>query len=173
MPTIKVSLNGKSIDEAIKQLTEYKDSIPIKLQQLRQRVAEELAEACRSGFNGANGEFILYEGFKVPSVEVYTEDDENVTLVVANGEEAVFIEFGAGVYYNAGGTPHSRPPGIVNIGEYGKGYGKRSVWGFYDENGTLKLTHGTPASMPMYYAVKNIVPKIPRIAKEVFGGGGV
>lgn len=171
MPKIKVSLNTKSIDEAMRQLKEYQNSLPVKLERLRQRVANELAADMRIGFNGAEGEFILYEGYQVPSVSVTTENNGDVTLVIAHGKEAVFIEFGAGVYYNAGGTPHDRPPGIVNIGEYGKGYGKRQVWGYYDESGELKLTHGTPASMPMYYAVQRILPRIPQIAKEVFGGG--
>lgn len=172
MPKIRVSLDAQSIDKAIKQIREYRDSLPEKLERLRQRVAAELAADMRAGFNGAEGEFILHEGSQVPSVSVTTENDGDITLVIAHGKEAVFIEFGAGVYFNAGGTPNPRPPGIVNIGEYGKGYGKRQVWGFYDESGELKLTHGTPASMPMYYAVQRIVPRIPLIAKEVFGGGG-
>ncbi len=172
MPTIKMTLGKKSISAAIRQLEKYQNSFPVKLERLRQRVADELAAYMRIGFNGAEGEFILYEGYQVPSVSVTTENDGNVTMVIANGTEAVFIEFGAGVYFNPSGTPNQRPPGIVNIGEYGKGYGKRKVWGYYDESGELKLTHGTPASMPMYYAVQQILPRIPQIAKEVFGGGG-
>ena len=172
MPKIQVSLNAKSIDDAIRQLKEYQNSLPVKLEKLRKRVAEELAAEMRIGFNGAEGEFILYEGYQVPSVRVTTEDNGTISLVIAHGKEAVFIEFGAGVYFNPGGGRPDRPPGIVAIGEYGKGYGKRQVWGYYDESGELKLTHGTPASMPMYNAVRKIAPRIPQIAKEVFGGGG-
>ena len=45
--------------------------------------------------------------------------------------------------------------------------GKRQVWGFY-EDGELKLTHGAPATMPMYNAMKIVCDEIVAIAKEVF-----
>lgn len=45
--------------------------------------------------------------------------------------------------------------------------GKRKVWGFY-KNGSLTLTHGTPATMPMYNAMKTVCDEISEIAKEVF-----
>ena len=51
---------------------------------------------------------------------------------------------------------------------YGKGMGKRQTWGFY-EDGELRLTHGTPAIMPMYNALKTVCDEIAGIAKEVFG----
>lgn len=125
----------------------------------------------QKGFNGAGYDDVLHEGMKVPDVSVTVENDDNITLVVAHGKEAVFIEFGAGVYYNPGGGRPDRPAGIVNIGEYGKGYGKRQIWGYY-ENGELKLTHGTPASMPMFYAAREIAKQIPEIARDVFKGVG-
>jgi len=102
---------------------------------------------------------------------VYANNDDEISVVIADGKEAVFIEFGAGVYYNPSGSAHpSRPPGIVNIGEYGKGYGKRQIWGYYDEKKQLHLTHGTPASMPMFYAAKAIAEQILGISKDVFQG---
>ena len=171
MPTIRVKLDRKSINDAIREIHEYRDDVIKKADLIRQRVAEELEEDVRNGFNGANGEFIIHEGYQVPSVDVSVSQTGETTLIIANGIEAVFIEFGAGVYYNPSGTPHVRPKGIVKIGEYGNGYGKRQVWGYYDEVGELKLTHGTPASMPMYNAIQRIVPKIVQIAKDVFGGG--
>lgn len=170
MRTLKVSLDAKAINKLAQDLKKYEQFISKKAETLRNKVAQELAKEVAAGFNGAEGEYILFEGYQVPSVNVTVETEGDITLVIAHGQEAVFIEFGAGVYYNAGGTPHNRPPGIVNIGEYGKGYGKRQVWGYYDESGELKLTHGTPASMPMYLAVQSIVPKVVKIAKEVFGG---
>lgn len=168
---IKFSLSPSSIDAAVKKLEDYRDSLPVKAEQIRKRVAELLGQLVEEGFNGALYDDVLYEGMKVPDVSVTVEEDENVSLVIAHGKEAIFIEFGAGVYYNQGGGRPDRPPGIVNIGEYGKGYGKRQVWGYYDETGELKLTHGTPASMPMFYAAREIAKRIPDIAREVFQGG--
>ena len=169
---ITLRMNPESISDAVKQLNEYRDSLPRKAELIRQRVTEELKNLVEEGFNGAFYDGLLYEGWKVPSVDVYTKNDDEISVVIADGKEAVFIEFGAGVYFNPGGSAHpSRPPGIVNIGEYGKGRGKRQIWGYYDKNGELHLTHGTPASMPMFLAAKEIAEKIPSIARDVFQGG--
>lgn len=171
MPKIKVELSEQSIADAIKQIKAYKKTLNAKLAELRNRVAEELQNEVKIGFNGALYDDVIHEGMKVPDVEVGIDERGNLTFVVAEGEQAVFAEFGAGVYYNADGGRPDRPAGIVQIGEYGKGYGKRKIWGYYDESGELKLTHGTPASMPMYYAVRKIAQIVPDIAKEVFKEG--
>lgn len=171
---IKMSLNPESIDDAIKQLQAYRDDLPKKSEQIRIKVTEQLRKLVQDGFDGAFYDGLLYEGWQVPSVTVRSKDGDTFSVVIAQGTEAVFIEFGAGVYYNPGGGPSDRPPGIVKIGEYGKGYGKREIWGYYEEPGnkdSLKLTHGTPASRPMFYALKAIAEQIPSIAREVFNGG--
>ena len=46
--------------------------------------------------------------------------------------------------------------------------GKKEIWGFY-EDGELRLTHGTPARMPMSQAMNTIINDIVSIAREVFG----
>ena len=175
--TIKCSLSVSSIEKAIKELNSYKEWLEKKTVQLRNQIALEIGVLAETKFNGAIYDDVLHEGMKVPDVRVDADDKGNISVVVAYGKEAVFAEFGAGVYYNGpvGSYPHpNTPPGIVAIGTYGKGYGARKVWGYY-ENGELKLTHGTPASMPMYHAVQEIIPKIPEIARKVFqdeSGGG-
>lgn len=169
---IKMSLNPDSIAAVIRQMEDYRDDLPRKAEQIRLRVAEILKGMVQDGFNGAGYDDVLWEGMKVPDVSVTVDEKKNVTLIIAHGKEAVFAEFGAGVNYNPSGSPHpTRPVGIVNIGEYGKGYGKRKIWGYYDDNGGLHLTHGTPSSAPMYFAVKEIAKQIPDIAREVFQGG--
>jgi hypothetical protein len=54
------------------------------------------------------------------------------------------------------------------IGSYGNGNGAKAVWGFKGEDGTLHLTHGVPASMPLYRALQSVVNDIEQIAREVF-----
>lgn len=170
---IKVSLNPESIAAAVKQLESYRDDLPKKAEQIRKKVTELLETMVAEGFNGAGYDDVIGEGMHTPDVSVTADSSKNISVVIAFGKEAVFIEFGAGVYYNPSGSPHpSRPPGIVYIGEYGHGYGKRKVWGYYDENGELKLTHGTPASAPMFHAARAVAEMIPSIAQSVFKGGG-
>lgn len=174
MKIIKLSLNPDSINDAIKQLADYRNELPRKAEQIKIKVTELLEQLVKDGFDGAFYDDIIYEGFKVASVKVDSKPEENVSLVIAYGKEAFFIEFGAGVYYNPGGGPSNRPPGVVKIGEYGKGYGKREIWGYYEDpfnKDSLKLTHGTPASAPMFYAAKAVAEQIPDIAREVFQGG--
>ena len=103
------------------------------------------------------------------NVQVEIKHTANKSSVIANGEEAVFAEFGAGVYYNGpvGSFPHpNKPIGVVAIGKYGHGYGSREIWVFYDKNREPKFTHGTPASMPMYHAMQELIQIAPQIAKE-------
>lgn len=178
---INLSLSESSIDAAIRTVQNYQNSLPQKMELLRQRVAEELADDIRTGFNGNLYDDVIYRVMRVPDVNVTIREDGNLTVVIAHGKEAFFVEFGAGVYYNPGGGAYpNRPPDIDNIGEYGFGYGSRPVWGYYEGGKTsdpeenkrrLRLTHGTPASMPMYRAIQRIIPRVTQIAREIFRGG--
>jgi hypothetical protein len=110
----------------------------------------------------------IYDGVNDSSVSL--EPIKDGYCIKAEGRAVAFIEFGAGVYHNPGEPyPNPRPAGIVGIGEYGKGYGKRQAWGFRDESGELVITHGTPAAMPMWYASEEMRDSILQKFKEVLG----
>ena len=160
---IKMSLSSKSLDQALKELRAYRDSIETRKQEL----VEELANI---GLNEAQVRFTsaMYDG--VNDSEVTLKTIENGYQIVAEGKAVAFIEFGTGVYYNPTEPyPKTRPDGIVGIGEYGKGYGKRQAWGFKNESGDLVITHGNPAAMPMWYASEEMRNSILTIARRVFG----
>lgn len=172
---LSFGLSEKEINRAIKELAKYKQEIIRKTELLREKVAERLADEARSGFSGAIvDERILKGGSTSPQyaqVDVSVDNRGSVTVVVASGEDAVWVEFGAGVYFNGspGSSPH--PHGVelgMTIGGFGKGNGKKETWGFY-EDGELMLSHGTPARMPMTRAVTTVCNDIQEIAKEVFG----
>ena len=118
-----------------------------------------------------------YDG--VNDSDVSAENTENGWKIIANGKAVCFIEFGAGVYHNSTEPyPLPRPAGVVKIGEYGKGQGKKQGWAYYGEpgssgkyiggDGNLIFTRGNPAAMPMYYAGEEIKNKVLSIAREVF-----
>lgn len=160
---IQMNLSVSSIENAIKEVKAFRDS----LDQKKDRLLEELANI---GMREASVRFTtaMYDG--VNDSHVTLETISNGYAVVAEGHAVAFIEFGAGVYHNSGEPyPDPRPEGIVGIGEYGKGYGKRKAWGFRNEAGELIITHGTPAAMPLWYASEEMRGKIAKIAKEVFG----
>lgn len=169
---ISFGLSEKEIDRAIKELEDYKKEFLKKCEELRQRVAERIRQKAQEGFNGAVVDDLTAEsgGARMAEVSVATEDSDDVTLVIAQGTDAVWVEFGAGVYHNGAVGSSPNPYGAnlgFTIGGYGEN-GKKQAWGFY-ENGDLKITHGTPATMPMFHAVQDVLDGIGDIAKEVFG----
>ena len=155
----------------MKELADYKQEILQKTELLREKVAERLADEAKNGFSGAVVDDLTRGGQRFAQVDVSVDNRGSVTVVVASGEDAVWVEFGAGVYHNGspGSSPHPHGAELgMTIGGFGKGNGKKEVWGFY-EDGELKLTRGTPARMPMALAVTTVCNDIQSIAKEVFG----
>jgi len=178
---ISFSLNAASIDRAIKELDDYIDDFQQKCNTLREKIAERIAWSASTGFRAAisgdivgrveNGKLVKAEPLQ-SNVQVSVTHDGNISVVFAEGEEAVFIEYGAGVYNNgaAGSSPH--PWGPENgylIGTYGKGHGRKKTWGYQNENGEIILTHGTPAAMPMYRGMREAINAIDGLIREVFG----
>lgn len=168
---IEVKLNTKSINKAIRELDKYKRELLAKEKLLLEKLSMIGVREASVRFTTA-----IYDG----------TNDVNVTLtetgkgyaIIAQGEAVAFIEFGAGVYHNTSEPyPNPRPEGIVGIGEYGKGKGKRRAWfykgdpgsnGELQKNGAVK-TRGNPAAMPMWYATEEMRKSVLKIAKEVFG----
>lgn len=171
--TINVDVfDPASIDAAIRELRDYAQWVERKAKELQERVAYFIAKDSSAVFNTAVAEDDLREGVITGHIEVSVQPGEdNTTLVVASGEDAVFMEFGAGVYYNGSVGSSSHPLGAglgFTIGSYGKGNGKKEVWAYTGSDGEIHLTHGTPASMPLYRAMMSVINDITDIAREVF-----
>ena len=159
---ITVQLNSRSISAAIKEVRAYKAWVERKTRELTAKLVELGAKEAKVRFSGAQ-----YDGNNDAAVSV--ESVPGGYKIVAIGGSVFFIEFGAGVLYNGSEPyPEPRPPGVVGIGEYGKGFGKRKAWGFYDERGELVITHGTLAEMPMLHAGRTMRQNVEKIAREVF-----
>lgn len=174
MKKISAVLTTESINSAIKELKAYQKSLPKKAKQLAIELAETGASEAESRFASA-----LYAGTNDSSVEIQKTRDG--AAVVASGNAVAFIEFGTGVHYNGSGSyPLPKPSGIVGIGEFGNGMGKRDMWFYHgdagnagamsiDKNSDLVATHGNPAYMPMFHAMMKIEEEAYPVAKEVFG----
>ena len=181
MRTISFTLDPDSIDDAIRQVREYAAEIEAKTEQLRKMIAERIHWSASEGFRTAVTSDVIgvLVDKKVYSAEPYESDvtvtithSGDVSVIFAEGKDAVFIEYGAGVYHNgaAGSSPHpwGEQYGYF-IGSYGKGHGQRRAWGFRDETGKVVLTHGTPAAMPMFRGMTEAIGTIREMAQEVFG----
>lgn len=171
---ISIGLNEKDIDRAIKEINEYKQKLLSKCERFTERLALIGVKEASIRFTTA-----MYDGINDVTVELDDSNSGNCKYrIVADGEAVAFIEFGSGVYHNPSEPyPNPRPSGIVGIGEYGKGRGKRKAWFYKGEAGTngevqkngVVKTRGNPASMPMWYASEEMKNSITQIAREVFG----
>lgn len=172
MKTVKVPLSQRGIDTLLREIESY----TVWLKERSQVLLDRLAQA---GFEVASARFAkaVYDGTNDASVSLETRGD-GVRAVVAVGASVLFIEFGTGVTY-----PDNHPQAAelgMKRGEYGKGHGKQSSWGYYGDPGTngvvkmkkdgstVVITHGNPANMPMYETVKELEAMLPELVKEVF-----
>ena len=172
MKTVKVPLSQRGIDTLLREIESY----TVWLKERSQVLLDRLAQA---GFEVASARFAkaAYDGTNDASVSMEMRS-EGVRAVVAVGASVLFIEFGTGVTY-----PDNHPQAAelgMKRGEYGKGHGKQSSWGYYGDPGTngvvkmkkdgstVVITHGNPANMPMYETVKELEAMLPNLVKEVF-----
>ena len=172
MKTVKVPLSQRGIDTLLREIESY----TVWLKERSQVLLDRLTQA---GFEVASARFAkaAYDGTNDASVSMETRS-EGVRAVVAVGASVLFIEFGTGVTY-----PDNHPQAAelgMKRGEYGKGHGKQSSWGYYGDPGTngvvkmkkdgstVVITHGNPANMPMYETVKELEAMLPDLVKEVF-----
>lgn len=171
---ISVKLSTQGINKALRELEKYKQDFLKKVDLYRKRLADEISKDASIRFASSGVNDVVHGGTRQANVSVTVSDNGKITMVIAEGEDAVWCEFGAGVYHNGSAGSSPNPYGNelgVTIGGFGDGHGKQDVWGYYETPGdpsTLVLTHGTEATMPMYRAVQSIVPKAVSIAREVF-----
>ena len=168
---ITFGLNPNEISKAIRELKQFQLDFKKKVDAYRKRVAEEIEASASLNFNSSVVDDRIRGGTRAPDVTVNVDERGSISVVVANGEDAVWCEFGAGVYHNgsAGSSPHPTGSNLgLTIGSYGKGHGKQAAWGYY-EDGELVITRGTPASMPMYNAAQEVTKRAIEIAREVWG----
>ena len=169
--TISIGLSKESIQQAVKELKQYKSDLKTKVEKFVSSLATRLQLEVESGFNTAPGDDVLNgEARKTTPTVTVVESGKYKVKLVASGGDVMFLEFGAGVYHNTdvGTSPHPKGSEFgFTIGSYGIGKGANKVWGYYDGN-ELVLTHGTPASMPMYHAVERVRDEIEWMAREAF-----
>lgn len=163
----KIGLDAHEIDGVIRDLQAYVSELDVKCELVREQIAQLLAVYAEVGFNGAT---VNDHHSPLPTTVTVESGGENVTLVVAQGEEAMFIEFGAGVHYNGGGVPYASLgadfPGYA-MGSYGKGNGIKDYW-HYMADGRWHTTHGTRMQSPFHNAFLEILPAVESIVRNVF-----
>lgn len=170
---IKVQLNEKSIDKAIKELENYKKWLVDKTKEFLKALADEGVQIANANFAKA-----VYDGTNDVTCSV-EERGDNKIAVVAVGGATLFIEFGTGVRY-PDTHPEAGKHGMVR-GEYGHKLGKMAKgWRYQGDpgsNGEVITegkhvgevhTYGNPANMCMYMTVRELEEKFEEIARRVY-----
>ena len=166
---IKCKLDTASLENAIKELQDYRKGI-------EDKVIVFVNLLLQDGIVVANARLGSTIGDSTDAIVGFNVNDGGQLVsaeISLSGRDALFIEFGAGIAYNTGnqhpkasefgygpGTyPSKHPPNrAINPGRW-----------VYRENGEKVWSIGTMASMPIYHASEEIRNKITQRAKEVFG----
>lgn len=173
--TITASLSENSINEAIRQLQQYKQSLQYKCGLLVERLAELGDKAAIMSISESPlGKTVSMRVEKSPS-EMGCQAVLIATgkTIEAEGREPFYtllaVEFGAGIYYNSGNEhPKANDLGL-GVGTYpGQIHAFEDGWYYLGNDDKWHYTHGVKATMPMYNASMEIVRQYKRIAKEVF-----
>lgn len=163
-------LSATSIEQMRDELLRYQQSLKNKNELFVRRLAEIGIPVIDRNIASTKGDSKKSHNtyIKINSFGEYSQ-----AVLVCEGKDLLFIEFGAGIHYNGNPGESNHPKGEemgYTIGSYGKGLGKNDYWVYYTDDGRFLTSHGTEATMPVYKAGQEIIKRIREIAKEVFGG---
>lgn len=165
--TIKIDLfDGKSLDNAIKQIQEYQKNLPRKAQILIDRLAKEGLQVVQSTMKYVPDK---EKGSYYTEIVNNSKGDIIGAAIRLTGDKVLFIEFSAGITYGTDSYP--LPSGDkYGMGTYsGKGHWDSPYgWWWVDEHGEKHHSYGNRSYMPMYHAEQAIIIQIRHIAREVF-----
>ena len=173
---ISFGLSVKEVQNAIKEIKEYQNSLPGKCEELCRRLsAEGIAIAQAHIGSSGFGKYIRLSSETSPEKAgckaiFFMEDSQKIVSKWQNQDgvqskeisPALMLEFGAGL-------PAKNPVNIpgVGTGTYGS-HGNEPGWWYMDLEGKWHYATGVSPKMPMYNAGKELKDKVVEIAREVF-----
>lgn len=165
----KISLDTSQLQDLIDELNDYQKGLEEKCILLTNRLAEV-------GIKVINIEY--GSGYSDPTTDkshrVWYEPQTNMMrgTIIVEGEDILFIEFGAGIRLNEGKEHPKAAEMGYGVGTYpGQTHAFDPNGWYYRKDGKLYHSFGTEASMPLYKAVFEICEQAEKIAKEVFNSG--
>ena len=169
---IKCDLSVSSIQSAIKELQDYRDTLQDKLNDLVDALVKE-------GIAVAKVQLVSGQGDSKDAVvdAFYIESSGAISkaIIALDGKDALFIEFGSGIRYNNGNAhPYSKQFGY-GVGTYPSEHPpNRAInpgyWWYGKTGEALHLSFGTEATMPIYHAAETIRNIKIQKAIEIFKG---
>lgn len=158
---ITVPCSSAGFERAAKWLEDYKKDLNRKANEIVGKMLKEgevTAKILLTHFD---------TGETSSSIMGYREGNHGMLTV---GGNAIWIEFGTGVYAEGQVDYPKEVDGIVGHGQYGEGHGADPRgWYYYDEVlEKVQHTYGIPANMFMYNTAQMLRREYARMAKEIF-----
>jgi len=159
---VTFGLSTREVQNAIKQIEQYKKELNQKCQLLVQALTDKGIEIAK--FNVQNlGAF--YTGELESSIDGYYSPSLGTGIVYAGSWYAVYVEFGTGIRGEEAQHPMSGNIGWV----YDSNNHGESGWVYYnDKDGQYHWTDGMPSRPFMYDTVKELDRICEQIARGVF-----
>ena len=172
--TISFGLSVSEVQNAIKEIKAYQNSLDRKCEELcRQLTMAGYTMALRKIGESPLGKTIVLQSnispqkagcravlFAVGEVK-QSEGYEPFNTLLA-------VEFGAGIYHNPTPNPKADDLGL-GVGTFpGQIHAFENGWFYLGEDNQWHYTHGVKATMPMYFAGKEMREKVIEIARAVF-----
>ena len=157
MKAIKIELSTNSIDKAIAELENYRKDLETRLKIFVGELIQEGVEVARIKVSASQGDSTdAHVDYMIDSTGEIIK-----ARIFLQGTEALFIEFGAGIYYNNGNNHPMASENGYGIGTYPSEHPpNRAItpgyWWYKEEDGSKHLSLGTEATMPIYHAAETI-----------------
>lgn len=182
MKRINMTLSQASIQEAIRQIEEYKLSLRGKCEIFAERLAKEGYKVAETIVYSGAGDTDDKVSFRIEPIQgnapgcrlIMSSDGREFEGVIFYPHLA--YEFGAGIYYNNGANnPYASKVGMGPGSFPGQHWAINPGYWWYKREGedsASHLSYGTQATMPMYNASLEMIRKIEKVAREVFKKNG-
>ena len=168
-------LSQSSIQNAIKQLRAYQDSLTYKCQMVAQKLAEKGVEIARVQIADLDAVFTSELLSSIHSEYEGSTKGGGVWAVVAGTDHAMFVEFGTGIVGKQSPYPGKLPDGVT--WNYASGKTIRQLadgrygWFYPSDDGNWYFTEGMPSRPFMYYTSLQLMKIVEKTVKEVFKNG--
>ena len=164
---VKVKLNKRSIEKALKDVQEYKEDLERKTQLLVQRLADE-------GYNVILNNIFAYDAIETGKMLSTLNESVNGTYAVLSvGDCAMYVEFGTGPLGAQSPYEGDSKGWAYDVGENIKDYTINGVtvrgWFYPDGAGGYRFTQGMPSRPFMNDSAMELRFQVmTKIVKEVF-----
>lgn len=168
-------LSQSSIQNAIKQLRDYQNSLTYKCQMVAQKLAEKGVEIARVQIADLDAVFTSELLSSIHSEYEGSTKSGGVWAVVAGTDHALMVEFGTGIVGKQSPYPGKLPDGVTWNYASGKTIRRladgRYGWFYPGDDGNWYFTEGMPSRPFMYYTSLQLMKLVEKTVKEVFKNG--